>query len=61
MSGDWQKILKDHGVATLDQLAERYGRDVIDVEALKPAFDKFQMRLSPQVLETITGVDSPVC
>jgi lysine 2,3-aminomutase len=60
MSGDWQKILKDHGVATLEQLAERFGHDVIDVEALKPAFDNFQMRISPQVLETITGVDSPM-
>jgi lysine 2,3-aminomutase len=57
---DWQKILREQSVSTLDQLAERFGRDVIDVEALKPAFDNFQMRISPQVLETITGVDSPM-
>jgi lysine 2,3-aminomutase len=60
MSGDWQKILKDHGVSTLEQLADRFGHDVIDVEALKPAFENFQMRISPQVLETIQGVDSPM-
>jgi hypothetical protein len=36
---DWQKILKDDSLATLEQLAEKFGRDVIDVDALEPAFD----------------------
>ena len=30
---DWQKILREQSVSTLEQLAERFGRDVIDVEA----------------------------
>ena len=30
---EWQKILKDDSIATLDKLAEKFGHDVIDVEA----------------------------
>ena len=45
---DWQKILHE-SVDTLDKLAERFGADVIDVEALQPAFDNFQMRITPNV------------
>src|SRR5450830_1473674 len=41
---DWQKIIKDESIATLDKLAEKFGRDAIDVEALRPAFENFQMR-----------------
>ena len=32
---EWQKILKDDAVATLDKLAEKFGHDVIDVEAAR--------------------------
>ena len=46
---DWQKILHE-SVDTLDKLAERFGADVIDVEGLQPAFDNFQMRITPNVL-----------
>jgi len=53
---DWQKVLRDESVSTLEQLAERFGHDVIDVEALVPAFDNFQMRLSPAVLAQIKEV-----
>src|SRR5829696_4417928 len=50
---DWQKILRDDSISTLDELksyvTERFGADAaereIDVEALKPAFDNFQMRI----------------
>lgn len=49
---DWQKILHA-SVDTLDKLEQRYGEDVIDVEGLKPAFDNFQMRITPNVLGTI--------
>ncbi|MGH7689860.1 MAG: KamA family radical SAM protein, partial [Gemmatimonadaceae bacterium] len=46
---DWQQILHT-GIDTLDKLAEKFGPDVIDVDALKPAFDNFQMRITPNVL-----------
>src|SRR6476660_4740345 len=57
---EWQKILKDDAVATLDRLAEKFGHDVIDVEALKPAFDNFQMRITPAALEQIKEVGDPM-
>jgi lysine 2,3-aminomutase len=50
---DWQKNLHA-SVDTLDKLAERFGGDAIDVEGLQPAFDNFQMRITPNVLATIT-------
>jgi lysine 2,3-aminomutase len=50
---DWQQILKDRSVATLAQLAERFGSDVINVSALAPAFDQFQMRITPAALDLI--------
>src|SRR3954471_1882535 len=56
---DWQKILHE-SVDTLDKLAGRYGSDVIDVEALEPAFDNFQVRLTPNVLATIKEVGDPI-
>ncbi len=56
---DWQKVLQE-SVATLDKLAERFGPDVIDVEALGPAFDNFQMRLTPAVLAQIKEVGDPI-
>src|SRR5690348_12770860 len=53
---EWQSILKDQSVATLEQLADRFGRDVIDVDALQPAFDNFQMRITPAALNQIKSV-----
>src|SRR3954453_8107083 len=55
---DWQKILHE-SIDTLDKLANRFGSDVIDVEALKPAFDNFQMRITPAALEQIKEVGDP--
>ena len=57
---EWQKILKDDAVATLDKLAEKFGHDVIDVEALKPAFENFQMRITPSALDQIKSVGDPM-
>jgi len=56
---DWQKILHE-SVDTLDKLANRFGRDVIDVDALKPAFDNFQMRITPAALAQIKEVGDPM-
>jgi lysine 2,3-aminomutase len=50
---DWQQILKNQSVATLAQLAERFGTEHIDVEALGEAFDRFQMRITPAALDLI--------
>jgi lysine 2,3-aminomutase len=56
---EWQKILRE-SVDSLEKLAQRYGEDVIDVEALEPAFDNFQMRLTPAALEQIKEVGDPM-
>jgi lysine 2,3-aminomutase len=56
---EWQQKLRE-GVDSLEKLAERFGRDVIDVEALEPAFDNFQMRITPAVLEQIKEVGDPL-
>jgi lysine 2,3-aminomutase len=55
---DWQKLLHE-SVDTLDKLAARFG-DAIDVEALKPAFDNFQMRITPAALAQIKEVGDPM-
>ncbi|HEY2852142.1 MAG TPA: KamA family radical SAM protein [Gemmatimonadaceae bacterium] len=56
---DWQKILHE-SIDSLDKLADRFGRDVVDVDALKPAFDNFQMRITPSALAQIKEVGDPM-
>ena len=56
---DWQKVLHE-SLDTLGKLADRFGDDVIDVDALQPAFDNFQMRITPNVLATIKEVGDPM-
>jgi lysine 2,3-aminomutase len=56
---DWQKSLHE-SIDTLGKLATKFGDDVIDVEALEPAFDNFQMRITPNVLATIKEVGDPM-
>src|SRR5690348_3397236 len=56
---DWQKVLHQ-SVDTLEKLAERFGADAIDVEALKLACDNFQMRITPAALEHITAPGDPM-
>ena len=57
---EWQKVLRDGSVDTLEKLAEKFGHDVIDVEALRPAFDAFQVRITPAALEQIREVGDPM-
>src|SRR5258708_14171953 len=56
---DWQKILHQ-GVDSLGKAAEKFGPDIIDVEALEPAFENFQMRITPNVLEVLGEPGSPI-
>ncbi len=56
---DWQQILHA-GIDSLDKLAERFGDDVIDVQALQPAFDNFQMRITPNVLAQLKEGGDPI-
>src|ERR687885_742370 len=56
---DWQRTLRE-SVDSLEKLAERFGREVIDVAALRPAFQNFQMRITPAALEQIKDVGDPM-
>jgi lysine 2,3-aminomutase len=56
---DWQKVLHE-SIDSLEKLADRFGHDVIDVDALKPAFDNFQMRITPAALAQIKDVGDPM-
>ena len=64
---DWQKTLHQ-SVDNLDKLkayvAERFGADVaereIDVAALQPAFDNFQMRITPAMLDLMKEPGDPM-
>src|SRR5438105_15953036 len=64
---EWQRILREESIASLDQLktyvAGRFGEEgmaAIDVEALQPAFDNFQMRITPAALDRIGAVGDPM-
>ena len=64
---DWQKTVHQ-SVDTLDKLrayvALRFGEEVaereIDVEALAPAFENFQMRITPAALDLIQEPGDPI-
>jgi lysine 2,3-aminomutase len=56
---DWQKTLRE-SVDSLEKLAEKFGREVVDVEALRPAFENFQVRITPAALEQIKEVGDPM-
>ncbi len=55
---EWQQVLH-HSVDTLAKLKEKFG-DAIDVEALQPAFDNFQVRITPAALDLIKEVGDPM-
>jgi len=57
---EWQQILKDRSVATLEQLAGRFGQETIDVDALGAAIDGFQMRITPAALSLIKSPGDPM-
>ena len=64
---DWQKTVHQ-GVDSLEKLkayvAQRFGQEVaereIDVDALQPAFDNFQMRITPAALDLIGAPGDPM-
>src|SRR6059058_4125886 len=53
---DWQKILRDESITSLEQLKAYVAEREIDVEALQPAFDNFQMRITRESLSQIRDV-----
>ena len=52
---NWQQALKE-SITTVDQLAEWFGEEHIDREAVQQAIDQFNLRITPAALETIRAV-----
>ena len=57
---DWQTRLRTGSIDSLEALAEKFGHDQIDVEALRPAFDNFQVRLTAEVIDLIQEPGDPI-
>ena len=50
---DWQARLRSGSIDSLEALAAKFGHEHVDVEALRPAFENFQVRLTAEVIDLI--------
>jgi lysine 2,3-aminomutase len=58
---DWQKLLRDRGIASLRQLVDRFGPEHFpDLERLQQAIDNFELRISPPMLDLIKAPGDPI-
>ena len=58
---DWQKLLHERGIRTLQQLVEKFGAEHFpDLERLQEAVDNFEFRISPAMADLIQEPDDPI-
>ncbi len=58
---DWQKLLRDRSLRSLEQLVERFGPEHFsDLHRLTLAIDKFEFRISPAMLDLIQEPGDPI-
>jgi lysine 2,3-aminomutase len=58
---DWQKLLRDRSIASLQQLADRFGPEHFpDLERLQEAIDNFELRISPAMVDLIKEPGDPI-
>ena len=58
---DWQRLLRDKSLHTLQQLVDRFGADQFpDLERLQQAADNFEFRISPAMLDLIKEPGDPI-
>ena len=51
---DWQKVLRDRSLSTLQQLVDKFGAEHFpDLERLQQAVDNFELRISPAMVDLI--------
>ena len=51
---DWQKVLRDRSLSTLQQLVDKFGAEHFpDLERLQQAVDSFELRISPAMVDLI--------
>jgi lysine 2,3-aminomutase len=58
---DWQKLLHERGIRTLQQLVEKFGAEHFpDLERLQEAVDNFEFRISPAMADLIQEPGDPI-
>jgi len=58
---DWQKLLHERSIRTLQQLVERFGADEFpELGRLQEAVDNFEFRISPAMAELIQEPGDPI-
>jgi lysine 2,3-aminomutase len=58
---DWQKLLHERGIRTLQQLVEKFGEEHFpDLPRLQAAVDNFEFRISPPMVDLITEPGDPI-
>jgi lysine 2,3-aminomutase len=57
----WQELLKQRSIASLDALAERFGRaEFPEIDRLRQAADNFEFRISPAMVDLIREPNDPI-
>jgi lysine 2,3-aminomutase len=58
---DWQKLLRDRSIASLQQLVDRFGVEQFpDLERLQQAVENFELRISPAMVDLIKEPGDPI-
>ena len=58
---EWQKLLRDRGLRSLQQLVDRFGPEHFpDLERLQAAVDNFEFRISPAMVDLIKEPGDPI-
>ncbi len=58
---DWQKLLRDRSIRSLEQLVDRFGPEHFpDLHRLTQAIDNFEFRISPAMVDLIQEPGDPI-
>ncbi len=58
---EWQKILRDRSLRSLEELVERFGPEHFpDLHRLTQAIDSFEFRISPAMVDLIQEPGDPI-
>jgi lysine 2,3-aminomutase len=58
---EWQRLLKERSLSTLQQLVDRFGAEHFpDLDRLQQAADNFEFRISPAMLDLIREPGDPI-
>ncbi|HXV86708.1 MAG TPA: KamA family radical SAM protein [Gemmatimonadales bacterium] len=58
---DWQKVLRERSLHTLQQLADKFGSEHFpDLARLQQAVDNFELRISPAMVDLIREPGDPI-